>query len=214
MAKIGWIDISVPIKPGMARWPGDPDVRIRLVQDIKKGDSNNLSAISMGSHAGTHVDAPFHFFFKGAGIDTMPLGAAIGPARVIEIQNSTCVSKDELRTYRIRRGERILFKTRNSRYWRTAAFMKKFVYISLEAAEYLVAKQVRAVGMDYLSVGGNHKDGVQTHRKLLEAGIWIFEGLDLSRVKPGRYDLICLPLKILNSDGAPARAVVRRRPKS
>ena len=213
MSKTEWIDISVNIKTGMVHWPGDPAVRIRLIKNMDKGEITNLSLISMGSHTGTHIDAPLHFISKGDSIDSMPLDAAMGLARVIEIRDSECVRLVELHKYRIRRGERILFKTRNSRYQRTNAFRKNFVYISLEAAHYLAAKGVRTVGMDYLSVGGYYKDGAQTHQDLLKAGIWIIEGLDLSGVKSGKYDLICLPLKILNADGAPARAVIRRRPQ-
>lgn len=177
---------------------------------MDKGDADNVSFVSMGCHAGTHMDAPLHFVSKGMSLDKMPLDAAVGPARVIKIQDSECIRQGELRQYRIRRGERILFRTRNSRYWRTAAFIKNFVYISPEAAQYLAAQGVRTVGVDYLSVGGYHRGGAETHRELLKAGIWIIEGLDLTRVKPGKYDLICLPLKILNSDGAPARAIIRK----
>lgn len=213
MPKTQWLDISITIKSGMVHWPGDPAVRIRLIKDREKGEIANLSLISMGSHTGTHMDAPSHFVSKGTSIDKIPLDAAIGPARVIQIQDKECISKDELSKYRIRRGERVLFKTNNSRYWLSAAFIKKFVYISFEAAQYLIAKGIRAVGVDYLSVGGYYKDGVRTHQDLLKTGIWIIEGLNLSGVKPGSYDLICLPLRILNADGAPARAVIRRRGK-
>ena len=140
----------------------------------------------------------------------MPLDATIGPARVIEVQDRECIKQKELQKYQIRRGERLLFKTRNSKCWESSSFNKSFVYISFEAARYLVAKEVRAVGIDYLSVGGYYKDGLQTHQALLKSGIWIIEGLNLIHVKPGKYDLICLPLKILNSEGAPARAVLRK----
>lgn len=108
---------------------------------------------------------------------------------------------------------RIIFKTRNSSYWGTSTFHKDFVYISLEAAEYLASLDVSTVGVDYLSVGGYYKDGAETHKILLGAGIWIIEGLNLSGIKLGDYDLICLPLKILNSDGAPARVIIRPRPR-
>lgn len=210
MKKNEWIDISVTIKAGMVHWPSDPAVSIKRINDMNKGDNNNLSFISMGTHTGTHMDAPIHFIAKGKSIDKMPLDACIGPARVIEIKDRESIKPDELSAYRIRRGERILFKTRNSKYWRIDAFMKNFVHIFPEAAKYLAAKGVRAVGVDYLSVGGYQKDGALTHRNLLNAGIWIIEGLDLSGVKPGKHELICLPLKILNSDGAPARAIIRK----
>ncbi len=156
------------------------------------------------------MDAPLHFFQKGKGIHTMPLSVAMGQARVIEIRDPESIKPEELRPYQIQRGERILFKTRNSsRYWYMDDFVEDFVYISQDAARYLAAQQVQAVGIDYLSVGGFTKDGVETHHALLEAGIWLIEGLNLSEVVSGTYELICLPLKIEDADGAPARAILR-----
>jgi len=205
-----WIDISVPLYTGMVHWPDNPPVSIERMMDIDRGDTANVSKLSMGVHTGTHMDAPVHFFPGGKGIDTMPLAATIGLARVIEIQDPESIKPDELRKHQIQSGERILFKTRNStRCWQTDDFVKDFVYISHEAAEYLAAQQVQTVGVDYLSVGGFFKDGVETHHALLSAGIWIIEGLNLSNVQAGTYELICLPLKIEGSDGAPSRAVLR-----
>lgn len=205
-----WIDISVPLHTGMAHWPDNPPVLIERMEDIDRGDTANVSKLSLGAHTGTHMDAPVHFFPHGKGIDTMPLTATIGLARVIEIKDSESIKPDELRSHHIQRGERILFKTRNStRCWQTDDFVKDFVYISHEAAQYLAAQQIQAVGVDYLSVGGFYKDGVETHHALLSAGIWIIEGLNLSSVEPGTYELICLPLRITGSDGAPARAILR-----
>jgi arylformamidase len=141
----------------------------------------------------------------------MPLDATIGPARVIQIRAEESITPAELKPYRIRRGERILFKTRNSaRVWKTDEFDEDFVYISKEAAQNLAELGVRTVGVDYLSVGGFRRDGVETHRALLGAGIWIIEGLNLSGVKPGKYELLCLPLKVLGGDGAPARAILKK----
>ncbi|HZY57229.1 MAG TPA: cyclase family protein, partial [Rubrobacteraceae bacterium] len=143
-------------------------------------------------------------------LDEMPLEATIGRARVIEVHDPESVKPDELRPHGIRSGERILFKTRNSaRRWHEEAFIENFVYVSQEAARYLAALEVLTVGIDYLSVGGFVRDGVETHQALLEAGIWIIEGLDLSQVEPGEYELICLPLKVERGDGAPARAILR-----
>lgn len=206
-----WVDISVPIKDGMVRWPGDPPVRIRPVKRMARGDSSDLSHLSMGTHTGTHMDAPAHFLRGGRSIDRMPLSAVIGPARVIGIRDPRQIRVEELRRRRIRRGERILFKTRNSAVRRRdTRFRKAFVHLPAESARYLAARGVRAVGVDYLSVGGWRADGAETHRALLGAAVWIIEGLDLSRVRPGRYRLICLPLRILRGDGAPARAVLGR----
>ena len=205
-----WIDVSVPLRTGMVHWPDNPPVSIERVENIERGDTANVSKLSMGAHTGTHMDAPLHFFQNGRGIDTMPLSAAIGRARVIEIGDPESIKPEELRPYGIQSGERILFKTRNSaRCWRTDDFVEDFVYISQEAARYLAAQHVRTVGVDYLSVGGFYKDGVETHRALLEAGVWIIEGLNLSSVQPGFVELICLPLKIEGRDGAPARAILR-----
>ena len=141
----------------------------------------------------------------------MPLDAAIGQARVIEIHDPESVKPEELEPHHIQQGERVLFKTVNSiRGWQTDTFLEDFVYISQEAARYLAAIGVQTVGIDYLSVGGYMKDAVETHLALLEAGIWIIEGLDLSQVGPGTYDLVCLPIKITRSDGGPARAILRK----
>ncbi|PIY82415.1 MAG: arylformamidase [Candidatus Omnitrophica bacterium CG_4_10_14_0_2_um_filter_44_9] len=211
MRKNGWVDISVTIKSGMVHWPGDPAVNISRRQDMDKGDSDNVSLISMGSHTGTHMDAPRHFFVRGKGLDKMPLSAVIGPARVLAIINTRCITVPELKRHRIKFGERILFKTRNSSFWKTNVFQKEFVYVTQEAAEYLSDVGVAVVGVDYLSVGGYKKDGAKTHKTILGGGIWIIEGLNLYGIKPGDYDLICLPIKIFNLDGAPARAIIRPR---
>ncbi len=205
-----WIDVSVPLRTGMVHWPDNPPVLIERTLDIELGDVANVSKLSMGAHTGTHMDAPLHFFQKGKGIHTMPLSVGMGQVRVIEIRDPESIKPEELRPHQIQRGERVLFKTRNSpRCWQTEDFVEDFVYISQGAARYLAAQQVQTVGIDYLSVGGFTKDGVETHRALLEAGIWLIEGLNLTNIKPGIYELICLPLKIEDADGAPARAILR-----
>ena len=206
-----WIDISVTLRTGMVHWPGDPAIVIKRSHDMNKGDVCNVSRLSMGSHTGTHMDAPLHFLPKGRGLDQMPLDATVGPARVVAIRDRQSIKVEELKKYKLQQGERILFKTFNSiRCWPQKKFVKDFVYVSKEAAQFLAEMKVRAIGVDYLSVGGFYKDGIETHQTLLKAGIWIIEGLNLSKIKPGAYDLICLPLKILNADGAPARAILRR----
>ena len=209
--KRGWIDISVPLRSGMVHWPGDPPVQIERRLALDRGEVMNLSTVSMSLHSGTHMDAPLHFLREGASLDEMPLAATVGRARVIEIRDPESIKPEHLAGRRIRRGERILFKTRNSkRCWARAEFCEDFVYISKEAARYLAERRVQTVGIDYISVGGFHQDTVETHQILLEAGIWIIEGLNLGGVRPGRYELVCLPLRVLRSDGAPARAILRR----
>src|SRR4030042_396406 len=155
-----WIDITVPLRHGMVCWPGDPPVKIKRIRDLDRGDGNTISQLSMGSHTGTHMDAPAHFLRKGIGIDKMPLDAIVGRARVIEIRDAESIKLSELAGHKIRRGERILFKTQNSaRVWKKDRFIEDFVYISREAADFLVERDVRAVGVDYLSVGGFKRDG-------------------------------------------------------
>jgi arylformamidase len=206
----GWRDISVPLYNGMVHWPGDPEFHSELARSIKAGDVCNLTKLTTSVHIGTHMDAPRHFIDNGQGIDEMPLAAVIGPCRVLEIKDRESIKPAELEPHHLQSGERLLFKTRNSAEgWRTDGFVKDFVYVSKEAAQFLVNKRVQTIGVDYLSVGGFFKDGVETHLVLLSAKVWIIEGLNLSEVRPGAYELICLPIKLRGCDGAPARAVLR-----
>jgi arylformamidase len=206
-----WIDVSVPILDGMPVWPGDPPVRISLIQAIARGDPANLSAVSLGAHTGTHVDGPRHFVDGAPSIDTMPAAMMIGRARVLAIGARDAIRPEHLAPHRVRRGERVLLRTRNSpRAWRAARFVEDAVHLTPAAAEHLAAHGVALVGIDYLSVGGyGTGEGEAVHRTLLAAGIWIVEGLDLARVPAGPCELACLPLRIAGGDGAPARALVR-----
>ncbi|MEM7007937.1 MAG: cyclase family protein [Thermodesulfobacteriota bacterium] len=206
----GWIDISVPLTDGMIHWPDDPVIEIKKVLDLNNGDVCNLTHISMAVHAGTHMDAPSHFKKSAVGIDKMPLTAAIGKARVIEISDKEYIKVEEIRPHRIRAGERILFKTRNSKSkWINKPFNKKFVHLSTEAAQFLADRKVQMIGVDYLSIGGYEDNGPQVHEIILGAGICAVEGLDLYNIKPGNYEMICLPVKIKGADGAMARALIR-----
>jgi arylformamidase len=207
---MAWLDLSVPVVNGMVHWPGDPEFHINRVRDYATGDNLVLSHIDLGVHTGTHMDAPLHFIPGGATIDQIPLDATVGPARVIEITDPESVKPAELEAANIQPGERILLKTTNSvGRWKTTEFQKDFVYISHEGAAYLASIPIRAVGVDYLSVGGFYKDGPETHRALLGAGIWVMEGLNLAALSAGSYELICLPLKLMGAEGAPARAIAR-----
>jgi len=205
-----WIDISVRLHAGMPRWPGDDPFRLDRLRQQDDGGESVLSTLSMSAHAGTHMDAPLHYLAGGATMDNLPIPAVVGEARVIEIRNREAVTREELLEHDIQRGERLLFKTRNSeRCWEQEDFCEDYVYVSPEGAQFLAEKGVQTVGVDYLSVGAFKKDGPETHRFLLRAGIWIIEGLDLRGVAPCAYELICLPLKVAAAEGAPARAVIR-----
>jgi len=206
-----WIDISVPLHNGMVAWPGDAPFERTSTLEIANGDECNLSQIASTAHIGTHMDAPGHYLEGAAGIDTMPLSASIGKARVIEIRDPEAIQTSELEPHRLVKGERVLFKTRNSEHcWKTDHFQKNYIYIAPEAAHYMAERGIQTVGVDYLSVGGFESGGPETHRILLHAGIWIIEGLILEHVEPGEYELVCLPLKIIGGDGAPARAILRK----
>jgi arylformamidase len=205
-----WIDISVPIRTGMPHWPDNPPIVVERIMDIDHGGGANVSKLSLGVHTGTHVDAPVHFTPGAIGIDQVPLDALVGVARVIEIHGDV-VSVPELEKAQIERGERILLKTRNSpAAWARADFVENAVALTAESATWLAERGVMTLGIDYLSVGSYAADnGEPVHRALIDAGIIIIEGLDLTRVPPGPCDLVCLPLKITHADGAPARAIVR-----
>lgn len=207
-------DVTLPISPEMPLWPGDPPVSLEKVASTDTGDEVNLTHLSMSVHTGTHVDAPYHFLGgSSATVEQLSLGDLSGRAFVLQIEDSVdLITREILERLRIpARTRRLLFKTRNSSFWdvHKAVFRQDFCALSPNGAAYLVDRGIRLVGIDYLSIAPFH-EGSPTHRVLLEAGIIIVEGLDLRQVTPGRYTLYCLPLKILSSDGAPARVILLR----
>ena len=209
-----WIDITVPLKEGMAIWPGDVTIKIERRRSMDRGDAANNSAISLGVHTGTHMDAPKHFIKDGRSIDKLPLETSVGPARVIEIKDKISIKPEELKQHNIKKGERILFKTVNSpRCWQTDAFVNDFVFVTRDAAQFLVDAGVILIGVDYLSVGSpldpEKTMRPDTHQILLGAGLYLIEGLNLTAVKAGNYNLICLPLKLMDAEGCPVRAILQ-----
>jgi arylformamidase len=190
------IDVSVPVRPGMITYPGDPEVRLERVSSIADGDVVNLSRLDLGVHSGTHVDAPLHFVDGGPSVETLPLDVLVGPCVVVEGLDPAAVPAG---------AERVLFKTPNSRLWEREEFSEDFVALDAERARALVAAGVRLVGIDYLSIGDE-----EAHRILLGAGIVAVEGLDLREVEPGDYRLVCAPLKLVGAEGAPARVLLLR----
>jgi arylformamidase len=205
-------DVSVPISSRLPTWPGDPKVSLERVSSIAKGDAANVSRLDAGVHTGTHVDAPVHFVDGATGIDSIPLETLVGPCLVVEADPPWL----ELRAEDLPATEhtRILFKTRNSARWaaRKTDFETEFVAVGLDLARRLVAEGKLLVGVDYLSVESYHAPFEHpVHHTLLEARIVVIEGLDLSAVEAGEYDLYCLPLKLVGSDGAPARTMLLRR---
>jgi arylformamidase len=204
-----WIDVSVPIRSGMLHWPGNPAIVITQTEHIGRGDVATVSSLALGVHTGTHIDAPGHFILDGAGVDSFGLDRLMGPARVIDLGEITRIRPSDLERQGVGAGDRVLFKTRNSRFWREKAFRTDYTCLEPETAVWLAERKVLTVGIDYLSIAPMDAP-VETHVPLLAEGICIIEGLDLSSVGPGLYDLICLPLRLEEPDGAPARVVLRK----
>jgi arylformamidase len=205
------LDISVSVSPGLPVWPGDPPVELERYRAISAGDNSNVSRIGCSVHSGTHVDAPGHFIDNALTIEDLSLDTLIGPALVVEVPGAGAIEPDFLETLALPSGTvRLLFKTRNSDLWRKPdhSFHSDYVALSPQSATWIVDRGVRLVGIDYLSVQMFADPEPLTHRTLLAAGIVVVEGLNLQGVRPGSYQLICLPLKLAGSDGAPARAVL------
>ena len=203
-------DISLPISESLVVWPGDPPIRITQPSHLDRGDMATVSRLDIGAHIGTHVDAPAHFVQGGAGVDSFNLDLLVGPARVVHALEVDVLSARVLQALAIPPGtERVLFRTRNSERWARGEkeFWTDYVGITDDGARWLIEQGVRLVGIDYLSVGP-FDELEAPHRTLLGAGLIIVEGLDLSGVAAGVYHLVCLPLKVVGGDGAPARAIL------
>ncbi len=209
-----YIDVSLGIDRDLLTWPGDPGIVITRTAQLERGDSANVSELRMGSHTGTHVDPPLHFIDGGPGVDLLSPDALIGEAVVVDLRGfEGAIGAEELERVALGHARRVLLKTDNSEIWRTKrpTFPERYVSLSPKGAAWLVEREVVLVGIDFLSIEKAHTPGHPTHRALLEAGVVILEGLDLSNVEPGTYELLCLPLKILGGDGAPARAMLITR---
>jgi arylformamidase len=206
-----WIDVSVPLATGMVHWPGDPVPAFERISEIALGGEADVTFCHMSAHTGTHMDAPRHFLPGGSGIDQFPLEVGIGRARVIAVPpHARAVGRAELEGIQLDKGDRILLKTRNSSSrWDNQQFQPDFAALDVSGARVLAEAGVALVGVDYLSVGRYQADGAETHRLLLGARIWIVEGLNLTGIEEGEYDMVCLPLRIEGSDGSPARVALR-----
>lgn len=204
-------DVTVPIRAGMPIYEGDPKVDIASWSALAKGDSANVSFLHFGAHTGTHVDAPAHFIEGARKIDDLSLDVLIGPARLVRVPDEVHeVDSDFLAGCDLNKVERVLFQTRNSSFW-NEGFRKDFTHLLPEAAEMLVDSGVKLVGVDYLSIEKFHSGHHRTHLTLLSQNVIIIEGLNLSDVPAGDYELICMPLRLADGagDGAPARVVLR-----
>jgi len=202
-------DLSVPIKTGGLVYPGNPEISVELQQAVAKGASANVSLIKFGSHTGTHADASRHFFDEGQPVDQIPLERLIGPARLISFPDDVkSVTAGHLKSKNLAGQKRVLIRTRNSAFLSQKDFVPDYTFIAPDAAEYLVEAGVELVGVDYLSIEQFHSGHHRTHKTLLARSVVIVEGLDLSAPPEGDYQFICLPLRLVGCDGAPARAVL------
>lgn len=200
-------DVSVPARPGMVIYRDNPGIEIELARSIAAGATANISRLTMGVHTGTHIDGPLHYFEDGAGADALPLEAMVGPALVVELPDIGLGPIDGVSLARLsipQGTERVILKTPNSELWSSEEFTHDFARLDGHGAEHLLALGIRLVGIDYLSIG----DG-DAHRALLGAGIVAVEGLDLRGIAPGAYELLCLPYRLIGTDGAPARVLLR-----
>jgi arylformamidase len=211
----GWYDISVPLKQGMNYLPIDPvPPKIYRFNDVELGAKVTMSMLEIISHTGTHIDTPRHFIPGGSTVSDMPLDATVGPARVIEIKDPETIKAAELKKHNIRKGERILCKTRNSPIvYESAKFVEDYVYLDADGAAYLAEKKIILFGLDCITIGDyrNEESIVKTHQTLLEAGIYILEACALGGVPAGEYELLCLPLLMYKGDAGPCRAILRPR---
>ena len=210
-------DITVAVAPGRTPvYPGDPGIEVVQWAAIARGDPANVTSLNFGAHTGTHIDAPAHFIEGAPGLPSLPLDALVGEALVVEIPETALAVEEEHLASVEEGAARVLFKTRNSAFWEDPGgrFREDFAYISPAAARALARRGVRLVGFDYLSVEKFGSKDFAAHLALLSEGVVIVEGLDLRGVAPGRYELICLPLKVEagTGDGAPARAILRTLP--
>jgi arylformamidase len=203
-------DVTRTLHPGMPTWPGEPGPELTLIKEMAAGNPADVSHLALGVHTGTHVDAPRHFIPGGAGVESLPLTALIGPARVVTIRHQRAITLEELESAGLEGIKRVLFRTRNSDDWSDSAFKADFVYLEPDAAQWLADRGTLLIGVDYLSVESYAAVEPLTHRTLLNAGVVIVEGLDLREIGDGDYALNCLPIKLAGADGAPARVVLMR----
>ena len=204
------IDVSVPLDENLPNYPGNTPFRLEAIKRIARGDSSNVSTLHMSAHAGTHVDAPRHFFDDGFGTDALPLEMLVGRTRVIEVTSRKGIAAEDLAHLDLSEDVRVLIKTHNSRLWGSPEFYTDYVGVTESGARHLVGHGIKVVGVDYLSVEEFKRPGAPAHHVLLGAGTIVIEGLNLRDVEPGAYEMYCLPLRVVGSDGAPARVILRR----
>jgi arylformamidase len=203
-------DVTVPISNALPVWPGDPPVQLSRKSHASRDKTHTvrLTAIEMGSHTGTHMDAPFHMIDGGKRLSDFPLDTLIGKVTVFEIPSARSIGRAQLEGFDWTDIERVLLKTENSKHWNDGKFYEEFVYLEPDGAEFLVERGVRLVGIDYLSIDKFRSESHPSHFVLLKKNILIIEGLNLNAVPQGKYSIFALPLNLQDADGAPTRVVL------
>jgi len=205
-------DITLPISEDLPVWPDDPPIKLSLAFDLSEGDAANVTAIQMSAHTGTHIDAPRHFIPEGLAVDQLPLDRLIGPCRVVDLLHlKTCIDRADLEILDLKDITRLLFKTQNSlrEAYRKQPFQSDYIALSPQAAAYLKNENIQLIGIDAFSIEAYENIDHATHHILLKNNVIIIEGLDLKDVPAGDYELIALPIKLKDADGAPTRVVLR-----
>ncbi len=205
-------DVTLPLSARLPSWPDDPAFSRQVVSSHAAGDEVEVSAIGLGSHTGTHIDAPRHLFPNGRTIDQLPFDSLMGEAWVCRLNPGlTAVTAQALESAEIpKEVRRLLLATGNGLLWNGNdwSFSSQFVALSKDAAEWVVARGINLLGIDYLSVDTFDSPGLPAHRTLLSHDVVVVEGLDMRDVPAGPYRLCCLPLRLEGADGAPARVVL------
>lgn len=205
-----FIDVSVPLDANLPTYPGNTPYRLEAIKRIGEGANSNVSTLHLSAHAGTHVDAPRHFLDAAPGAEALPLDLLCGRARVIEVTTRRSITAGDLAAHNLVEDVRVLIKTPNSRLWGSPTFHSDFIGVAESGAKYLVEHGIKVVGVDYLSVEEFKAPGAPAHHVLLGGGVIVIEGLNLRDVETGVYEMFCLPLPAVGSDGAPARVVLRQ----
>ena len=202
-------DATLPMEEGMVTFPGDPVFQVTPISRLNEGGAFELSRLSLGTHGGTHVDPPKHYLEGGAGVDALPLDALVGPGVVLDMRGRAFIDRDALEQACLGRCKKILLKTDSGLLLKERTFREDYVHLTESGAGFLIEQEISLVGIDSLSIERYGNPGAPVHRALLEAGIVIVEGANLVEIPPGPYEIFCLPLRIKDADGSPARLILR-----
>ncbi|PEB47772.1 arylformamidase [Bacillus pseudomycoides] len=207
MKESDWIDISQPLNNKIATWPGDTPFSYEVSWSKEQSGSVNVGKLTMSIHTGTHIDAPFHFDNEGKKVLDLDVNVYVGPARIIDVSGMDSIGMVELEKFDLEGVERLLLRT--SSHGNAQEFPVTIPYLRTDIAPFLSEKGIRLIGVDVPSVDPLDDKELATHHQLFQHGIHILENVVLDHVQDGDYELIALPLALMDADGSPVRAVIR-----